>query len=252
MTVTEPASMSVAPSGGPVVKITDAWKLHKLGDEIVRALVNVSLEVQPGEFVCLMGPSGSGKTTLLNIIGGLDRPTKGIVEITGLDTSKITESQFAALRHDSIGYIFQSYNLIPFLSAVENVELPLMFEPYDRKALRQRAIDLLNLVGLGHRLDHQPAKMSGGEQQRTAIARALISNPALVLADEPTANLDSVTGEKIIDLMKELNQRDGTTFIFSTHDAKVMSHADAIIRLADGKIVGRESPSSAGVAAGMH
>jgi putative ABC transport system ATP-binding protein len=236
MTVTEPASESVAPSGAPVVKVTDTWKLHKLGDEIVRALVNVSLEVHRGEFVCLMGPSGSGKSTLLNIIGGLDRPTKGTVEIAGRDTSRITESQFAALRHDSIGYIFQSYNLIPFLSAVENVELPLMFEPYDRKALRQRAIDLLNLVGLGHRLDHQPAKMSGGEQQRTAIARSLISNPTLILADEPTANLDHRTGEVVVQTLRDLCSKLGVTVVASTHDPTVAEQASRVVRMKDGQI----------------
>ena len=236
MTVTEPAAGDAATAGVPVVKVTDAWKLHKLGDEIVRALVNVSLEVRPGEFVCLMGPSGSGKTTLLNIIGGLDRPTKGTVEIAGRDTSRITESQFAALRHDSIGYIFQSYNLIPFLSAIENVELPLMFEPYNRKALRQRAIDLLNLVGLGHRLGHQPAKMSGGEQQRTAIARSLISSPALILADEPTANLDHRTGEVVVQTLRDLCSTLGVTVVASTHDPAVAEHASRVVRMKDGLV----------------
>lgn len=240
MTVTEPAAESAtesaAPADIPVVKITDVWKLHKLGDEIVRSLVNVSLEVRPGEFVCLMGPSGSGKTTLLNILGGLDRPTKGTVEVTGRDTSRITESQFAALRHDSIGFIFQSYNLIPFLSAVENVELPLMFEPYDRKALRQRAVDLLNLVGLGHRLGHQPSKMSGGEQQRTAIARSLVSNPALVLADEPTANLDHRTGEVVVQTLRDLCSRLGVTVVAATHDPAVAEHASRVVRMKDGQI----------------
>ncbi len=236
MTVTEPATGSAASADTPVVNVTDAWKLHKLGDEIVRALVNVSLEVRPGEFVCLMGPSGSGKSTLLNIIGGLDRPTKGTVAIAGRDTSKITESQFAALRHDTIGYIFQSYNLIPFLSAVENVELPLMFEPYDRKALRRRAVDLLNLVGLGHRLGHQPAKMSGGEQQRTAIARALISDPALILADEPTANLDHRTGEVVVQTLRDLCSKLGVTVVASTHDPSVAEQASRVVRMKDGQI----------------
>ncbi len=232
MTVTEGA----APADAPVVKVTDAWKLHKLGDEVVRALVDVSLEVRPGEFVCLMGPSGSGKSTLLNIIGGLDRPTKGTVQIAGRDTAKITESQFAALRHGTIGYIFQSYNLIPFLSAVENVELPLMFEPYDRKALRQRAIDLLTLVGLGHRLGHQPAKMSGGEQQRTAIARSLISDPALILADEPTANLDHRTGEVVVQTLRDLCSKLGVTVVASTHDPSVAEQASRVVRMKDGEI----------------
>lgn len=236
MTVTEPEAAGRAPADGPVVRVTGAWKLHKLGEDIVRALADVSLEVQPGEFVCLMGPSGSGKTTLLNLIGGLDRPTKGAVEVTGRDTARLTESQFAALRHDAIGYIFQSFNLIPFLSATENVELPLMFEPYDRRALRQRATDLLTLVGLGHRLGHRPGAMSGGEQQRTAIARALISSPQLVLADEPTANLDHSTGEIVVQTLREMCSRLGVTVVASTHDPAVAAHASRVVAMKDGQI----------------
>ncbi|MEH3143015.1 MAG: ABC transporter ATP-binding protein [Mycobacterium kyogaense] len=221
----------------PVIEISDVWKLHKLGDEVVKALMAADLTVMPGEFVCLMGPSGSGKSTLLNIIGGLDRPTKGTVTVAGKDTATLTESQFAALRHDKVGFIFQSYNLIPFLSAVENVELPLMFEPYDRDALRQRAIDLLELVGLGHRIHHQPTKMSGGEQQRTAIARSLISNPALVLADEPTANLDHRTGETVVRMLRELCSTMGVTVVASTHDPTVADEASRVVRMRDGQIV---------------
>src|ERR1700680_4970104 len=221
----------------PVIEITDVWKLHKLGDEVVKALVGADLRVMPGEFVCLMGPSGSGKSTLLNVIGGLDRPTKGTVTVAGRDTSLLTESQFAALRHDKIGFIFQSYNLIPFLSAVENVELPLMFEPYDRKSLRQRALDLLDLVGLSHRVHHQPTKMSGGEQQRTAIARSLISNPTLVLADEPTANLDHRTGETVVRMLRDLCSTLGVTVVASTHDPTVADEASRVVRMKDGQIV---------------
>ena len=221
----------------PVIEVSDVWKLHKLGDEVVRALVAADLEVMPGEFVCLMGPSGSGKSTLLNIIGGLDRPTKGTVKVAGKDTAKLTESQFAALRHDTIGFIFQSYNLIPFLSAVENVELPLMFEPYDRKSLRKRATELLELVGLSHRINHQPTKMSGGEQQRTAIARSLISNPTLVLADEPTANLDHKTGETVVRMLRDLCSTMGVTVVASTHDPIVAEEASRVVRMRDGQIV---------------
>jgi putative ABC transport system ATP-binding protein len=221
----------------PVIEVSDVWKLHKLGDEIVKALVAVELQVMPGEFVCLMGPSGSGKSTLLNILGGLDRPTKGTVKVGGRDTGTLTESQFAALRHDTIGFIFQSYNLIPFLSAVENVELPLMFEPYDRKALRKRAIELLELVGLSHRINHQPTKMSGGEQQRTAIARSLISNPTLVLADEPTANLDHRTGETVVRMLRDLCSTLGVTVVASTHDPTVAEEASRVVRMKDGQIV---------------
>lgn len=220
-----------------VIEVADVWKLHKLGDEIVKALVAADLQVTEGEFVCLMGPSGSGKSTLLNIIGGLDRPTKGTVKVAGRDTATLTESQFAALRHDTVGFIFQSYNLIPFLSAVENVELPLMFEPYDRKALRTRSLELLELVGLGHRVHHQPTKMSGGEQQRTAIARALISSPTLVLADEPTANLDHRTGETVVRMLRDLCSTLGVTVVASTHDPTVADEASRVVRMKDGQIV---------------
>lgn len=221
----------------PVIEISDVWKLHKLGDEVVKALKAAELQVMPGEFVCLMGPSGSGKSTLLNIIGGLDRPTKGTVKISGQDTAQLTESQFAALRHDTIGFIFQIYNLIPFLSAVENVELPLMFEPYDRKSLRTRATELLEMVGLGHRIHHQPTKMSGGEQQRTAIARSLISNPTLVLADEPTANLDHRTGETVVRMLRDLCSTLGVTVVASTHDPTVADEASRVVRMRDGQII---------------
>jgi putative ABC transport system ATP-binding protein len=231
-----PASVP-ATDASPVIEVSDVWKLHKLGDEVVKALVAADLQVMPGEFVCLMGPSGSGKSTLLNIIGGLDRPTKGSVKVAGKDTGLLTESQFAALRHDTIGFIFQSYNLIPFLSAVENVELPLMFEPYDRKSLRKRATELLELVGLSHRINHQPTKMSGGEQQRTAIARSLISDPTLVLADEPTANLDHKTGETVVRMLRDLCSTMGVTVVASTHDPTVADEASRVIRMRDGQIV---------------
>jgi putative ABC transport system ATP-binding protein len=236
-TTTDGTGTKPGDATAPVIEISDVWKLHKLGDEVVKALVAADLQVMPGEFVCLMGPSGSGKSTLLNIIGGLDRPTKGSVKVAGKDTSKLTESQFAALRHDTIGFIFQSYNLIPFLSAVENVELPLMFEPYDRKSLRKRALELLDLVGLSHRVDHQPTKMSGGEQQRTAIARSLISNPTLVLADEPTANLDHKTGETVVRMLRDLCSTIGVTVVASTHDPIVAEEASRVVRMRDGQIV---------------
>jgi putative ABC transport system ATP-binding protein len=233
-----PVSAALSATGkAPVIEVGDVWKLHKLGDEVVKALISADLTVMPGEFVCLMGPSGSGKSTLLNIIGGLDRPTKGMVKIAGRDTSKLSESQFAALRHDTIGFIFQSYNLIPFLSAVENVELPLMFEPYDRKSLRKRALELLDMVGLSHRVDHQPTKMSGGEQQRTAIARSLISNPTLVLADEPTANLDHRTGETVVRMLRDLCSTLGVTVLASTHDPTVADEASRVVRMKDGQII---------------
>ena len=227
----------------PVVRAEHVWKLHQLGDEVVKALVDATLTVLPGEFACLMGPSGSGKSTLLNMIGGLDRPTKGTVFIDGTDTATLSESQFAALRHDTVGFIFQSYNLIPFLSAVENVELPLMFEPVNRGALRQRALELLDLVGLSHRANHQPAKLSGGEQQRTAIARSLIGQPRLVLADEPTANLDQRTGAIVVRLLRDLCSSMSVTVVASTHDPLVAEEASRVLRMQDGRIVSNTNQS---------
>jgi putative ABC transport system ATP-binding protein len=220
-----------------VVAVDGVWKLFAMGDEVVRALVDVSFAVDTGEFVCLMGPSGSGKSTVLHLLGGLDRPTKGDIAISGSSTSALTESQFSSLRRSKIGFIFQSYNLIPFLSALENVELPLTFEPLDRQSVRKRAIDLLELVGLGHRLHHRPSRMSGGEQQRTAIARALIGSPTLILADEPTANLDQRSGGTIVDLLQELCDHLGVTVVASTHDPTVAAKASRVLRMADGRIV---------------
>jgi putative ABC transport system ATP-binding protein len=221
----------------PAVAVEGVWKLFPAGDGVVHALVDVGFTVESGEFLALMGPSGSGKSTLLHLLGGLDRPTKGEIQLGGRATTGLTESQFSALRHSTIGFIFQSYNLIPFLSAVENVELPLIFEPYDRKSLRKRALELLELVGLGHRVDHQPTKMSGGEQQRTAIARSLISSPTLVLADEPTANLDHRTGETVVRMLRDLCSTLGVTVVASTHDPTVADEASRVVRMKDGQIV---------------
>jgi putative ABC transport system ATP-binding protein len=217
------------------VQVENAWKLFQVGDEVVRAVVDVSLTASEGEFVALMGPSGSGKSTLLHLLGGLDRPTKGEIRIAGQPTTGLTESQFAALRHSTIGFIFQSYNLIPFLSAAENVELPLMFEPVDRASVHRRALELLDLVGLGHRVHHRPGRMSG-EQQRTAIARALIGSPSVVLADEPTANLDQHTGQSVVTLLKDLCARLGVTVVASTHDPMVAGHATRVLRMSGGRI----------------
>ena len=234
---------TTAQVSGPIVQVDDVWKLYKVGDDIVRAVAQVSFAVQRGEFVCLMGPSGSGKSTLLHILGGLDRPTKGAVALDGTPTTGLTESQFSALRHSTIGFIFQRYNLIPFLSAIENVELPLIFEPIDRSSLRARARDLLTMVGLGHRMDHTPNRMSGGEQQRVAIARALIGSPSLILADEPTGNLDGKTRAEIGAPPKDLCARMGVTVIASTHDPAVAAHATRVLRMHDGALVGEERPT---------
>jgi putative ABC transport system ATP-binding protein len=239
------AAETAATGADTVVEVDGVWKLFAMGDDVVRALVDVSFVVERGEFLCLMGPSGSGKSTLLHLLGGLDRPTKGEITITGHSTGGLTESQFSSLRHSTIGFIFQSYNLLPFLTAVENVELPLMFEPVERASVRRRAVELLELVGLGHRLDHRPSRLSGGEQQRTAIARALIGSPAVILADEPTANLDHRTGDAVVELLHDLCRRLGVTVVASTHDRRVGEHASRVVQMSDGRIVGTEEDDEA-------
>jgi putative ABC transport system ATP-binding protein len=223
------------PDDDPVLSAAGVWKLFQVGDEIVRAVVDVTFTAGKGEFVALMGPSGSGKSTMLYLLGGLDRPTKGEIRINGKPTAGLTEAQFAHMRHSTIGFIFQSFNLIPFLSALENVELPLMFEPVDRESVRRRATDLLKMVGLGHRLGHRPARLSGGEQQRTAIARALIGSPLLILADEPTASLDKETGATVTRMLRDLCGELGVTVIAATHDPTVAMQADRVLRMSDGR-----------------
>lgn len=227
----------------PVVQVAECWKIYKLGTEIVRALKGIELHIGLGEFVCLMGPSGSGKTTLLHLIAGLDRITKGDILIDGISLRNLPESQLSVLRHDKIGFIFQSYNLIPALTAIENVELPLMFSAVDPKKLRIRATQLLERVGLGDRLDHKPAQLSGGQQQRVSIARSLIGSPSLIVADEPTANLDQKTGREILELLRELNANFNVTILVSTHDPQVAQYANRIIHLADGQIAMEEVKS---------
>ncbi len=237
----------------PIVNILDVYKDYSLGRTLVPALRGVSLDVSAGEFISIAGPSGSGKTTLLNLIGCVDVASRGAVVVTGRNTAELSERELTSLRLNTIGFIFQSFNLVPVLSVFQNVEFPLLLQrKLNRAERRQRVMMLLEQVGIATHADHRPSELSGGQRQRVAVARALVGRPQLVLADEPTANLDSVTGEHIIDLMKELNERDGTTFIFSTHDARVMNHANAVVRLEDGKIVGREQPSAAAHAAGMH
>jgi putative ABC transport system ATP-binding protein len=237
----------------PIVSIVDVVKEYQLGSTVVPALRGVSLDVHRGEFISIAGPSGSGKTTLLNLIGCVDVATRGTVRVAGHDTTRLSERELTRLRLNTIGFIFQSFNLVGVLSVFQNVEFPLLLQGRLRGAERRaRVTGLLEQVGLADHARHRPTELSGGQRQRVAVARALVGGPQIVLADEPTANLDSVTGEKIIDLMKELNQRDGTTFIFSTHDAKVMSHADAVVRLADGKIVGRETSDGVAAVAGAH
>ncbi|WP_235216981.1 ABC transporter ATP-binding protein [Archangium violaceum] len=212
----------------------------------VPALRGLSLDVYPGEFISIAGPSGSGKTTALNLIGCVDTASSGVVSVDGQDTKTLSERQLTDLRLHTIGFIFQSFNLVSVLSVYQNVEFPLLLQrKLNPKEREQRVMTLLEQVGLDKHVKHRPNELSGGQRQRVAVARALVTRPKLVLADEPTANLDSVTGQNIIDLMKELNRKEGTTFIFSTHDAKVMNHANAVVRLADGKILDRITPAEA-------
>jgi putative ABC transport system ATP-binding protein len=229
-----------------IVSIRDVVKEYELGTTVVQALRGVTLDVMKGEFLSIAGPSGSGKTTLLNLIGCVDTATRGVVEVAGKDTAKLTERALTDLRLNTIGFIFQSFNLVAVLNVFQNVEFPLLLQrKAGAKERRDRVMGLLEQVGLHTHAKHRPSELSGGQRQRVAVARALVTDPLLVLADEPTANLDSATGNQIIDLMKELNQKKGTTFIFSTHDHKVMQHANAVIRLADGKVLARESAKDA-------
>jgi putative ABC transport system ATP-binding protein len=221
------------------VRVVDVTKDYDLGRTKVPALRGVSLAVEPGEFIAVAGPSGSGKSTLLNLIGCLDQPTSGRVVVAEQDVAALGDDALSDLRARTIGFIFQTFNLIPVLSALENVEFPLLFRGGangTRAAGRARALRALDEVGLAEFVRHRPDELSGGQRQRVAVARALVTDPAIVLADEPTANLDSATGEAIIALMLEINRRDGTTFIFSTHDPKVMVHAQRVVRLADGRV----------------
>ena len=218
------------------VRVQDVTKDYALGRTRVPALRGVSLEVEPGEFIAVAGPSGSGKSTLLNLIGCLDHPTSGRILIGEQDVATLRDNALSDLRSRQIGFIFQTFNLIPVLSALENVEFPLLFRRNGRDN-RARALQALEQVGLFEFARHRPDELSGGQRQRVAVARALVTSPKLVLADEPTANLDSKTGQAIIDLMLEINRKEATTFVFSTHDPSVMSHAQRIVRLADGRVV---------------
>jgi putative ABC transport system ATP-binding protein len=233
----------------PIVSLENVSKDYMLGKTVVPALRDVTLAVDRGEFLSIAGPSGSGKTTLLNLIGCVDTPTAGRVVVGGEDTSKLGERALTELRLRTLGFIFQSFNLVSVLSVFQNVEFPLLLQGgLSKKERAARVLGLLEAVGISDYARHRPNELSGGQRQRVAIARALVTRPAIVLADEPTANLDSATGENIIDLMKEMNRKDGTTFIFSTHDPKVMAHASAIVRIADGRLAAREAVDAAAAA----
>lgn len=206
------------------------------GRVTTQALRGVDLTVEPGEFMALAGPSGSGKTTLLNLIGALDRPTSGTLRIDGRDIGGLSEKELSDLRRDRIGFVFQAYNLVPVLTAAENAEYVMELQGIGTAERRKRVAELFERMGIKDLLDTRPLKMSGGQQQRVAVARAIASKPAIVLADEPTANLDQATGRSLVELMRELNQEQGVTFVFSTHDPMVLEKAERVVRMVDGKI----------------
>ena len=220
----------------PIVKTQALERFYHQADRAVRALDGVNLEIYRGEFTALMGTSGSGKTTLLNCIGALDQPTSGEVWVSGHALSQLNKHERAELRRDEIGFIFQSYNLLPVLTAYENAEFVLLARGTPAHQRREKVMELLDAVGLGGLENRRPTELSGGQQQRVAIARAMAGEPALILADEPTANLDSKTGADLIDLMRTLNEKRNVTFLFSTHDPQVMEAARRVIRLVDGHI----------------
>jgi putative ABC transport system ATP-binding protein len=220
----------------PIVEVKGVAKVYHQGDTAVHALDNIHLSIDAGSFAAIAGPSGSGKTTLLNMIGGLDLPDKGDVVVDGQHFSEMNQSQLAQLRLNRIGFVFQAYNLIPVLSAVENVEYVMLLQRVEKSERRDRAMAMLDEVGLKEKYNSRPTELSGGQQQRVAVARAIVSNPAIVLADEPTANLDSKTGEGLLKIMAEMNKKRNVTFIFSTHDQMVMDYAHRIVLLRDGKI----------------
>ncbi|MDG1483188.1 MAG: ABC transporter ATP-binding protein [Myxococcota bacterium] len=220
-----------------IVSVKGLTRNYQQGTHTVRALRGVDLQIEPGEFTALMGPSGSGKSTLLNLIGGLDEPTGGAVLVEGKDLAQMSRTERSDMRRDRLGFIFQAYNLIPVLTAAENAEFVLQLQGKDAAARRQRAMETLEAVGLKGMEDRRPNELSGGQQQRVAVARAIAADPALVLADEPTANLDSKTSDALLETMKRLNEDLGVTFVFATHDPKVMEAARRVIHLVDGEIV---------------
>ena len=219
-----------------IVRTQDVRKVYRMGSEEVHALQGISLQVHAGEYVSIMGPSGSGKSTFFNMIGGLDQPTSGEVYIDEVDIARLGIYELAWLRCRKIGYIFQTFNLIPVMNALENVTLPMVFAGLGADEARDKGAELLDRVGLGDRLSHKPAEMSGGQQQRVAIARALANDPAIILADEPTGNLDLRTGRAIIDLLSQLKEQRGVTVITATHDMKMLAASDRVVWITDGSI----------------
>jgi putative ABC transport system ATP-binding protein len=219
-----------------MIELTDIAKTYRMGNVEICALCGVSLRVGPGELIAVMGPSGSGKSTLMNVIGCLDRPTAGSYRFEGREISDLTDDELAAVRNVKIGFVFQSFNLLPRFSALKNVEVPLIYSGVSGRLRRERAVPVLERVGLGERMHHKPSELSGGQQQRVAIARALVNNPPLILADEPTGNLDSRSGEEILNIITDLNKQ-GVTIMIVTHDRDVAARCKRIINLKDGRII---------------
>jgi len=220
-----------------IVKLNDVNKTYKRGKHSVEVLSGLSLEIERGDFLALMGPSGSGKSTLLNLMGGLDRPTSGSIEVDGQRIDQMSNSRLAKWRADHVGFIFQSYNLLPVLSAQRNVELPLLLQSMGGAERKRRAATALNIVELGDRAKHRPAELSGGQQQRVAIARALVTDPSLMICDEPTGDLDRATADQILDLLQILNREHGKTIIMVTHDQKAADHATHCLHLDKGQLI---------------
>ncbi len=232
-------------NGTAVLKVENLTKELNVGEVTVHALRGVSMQVGRGEFMGIIGPSGSGKSTLLGLIGGLDNPTSGTVEIDGIDITNLNERRLTAIRNEKIGFVFQSFNLIPTLTALENVALPVQFSTRRRaKPAHKRAAELLDMLGLGDRLDHRPTQLSGGQQQRVAIARALANEPTLILGDEPTGNLDTASSQVVMDALRAVQKQLGTTVIVVTHDMDIASQLDRIVTLIDGHIAEDTDPRS--------
>jgi|TARA_B110000881_G_scaffold30440_1_gene22902 putative ABC transport system ATP-binding protein len=225
----------------PFVKLNDISKTYKMGDVSINALKNVNMEIESGSFVSIVGPSGSGKSTVLNLIGCLDQPTSGSIQIENQEVQDLNKKKRADFRGQNLGFVFQNFNLIPVLSVYENVEYPLlMIKNEDSNNNRERILSLLDAVGVLEQKDKRPNQISGGQMQRVAVARALVTQPKIVIADEPTANLDHDTAFKIIDLMKKMKDQEQTTFVFSTHDPKIIGEAEIIYTLEDGNLINRE------------
>lgn len=224
----------------PIISLRDVTKVYRQGSVDVHALRGLTMDVEAGEFTAICGPSGSGKTTMLNLIGALDAMTSGSIVLEGRELASLNKKELSELRRDRIGFVFQAYNLMPVLTAYENAEMVLWVQGVDGSSRRERVMGLLEQVGLKGMENRRPSELSGGQQQRVAIARAIASNPAVVLADEPTANVDSETAETLLELMEELNREQGVTFVFSTHDPQVMERARRVVRLVDGRVASDE------------